>query len=68
MLGLFGALWAAVTVIPSLAAVDLTAVGDLHRFAVEPFVEKARELTLLGGTHWILGLTAAVGCVLVASR
>lgn len=69
LLGLFAALWLWLTVAPSaLVSVDLAAVGDAHRFAVEPFVEKARELTLLGGTHWLLGLTAASACLLVVCR
>lgn len=68
LLVLFGALWIAVTASPSLDAVDLAAVGELHRVAFEPFVEWARELTLLGGTDWIIGLTTVSVCLLAGLR
>ena len=69
LLASFAALWLALLAAPSsLGSIDLAAVGDAHRFAVEPFVEKARELTLLGGTHWLLGLTAASACLLALGR
>ncbi|HEX2087005.1 MAG TPA: phosphatase PAP2 family protein [Solirubrobacteraceae bacterium] len=51
-----------------VAPLDLAAVRDAHRLAVEPFAGAARELTALGGTDAILGLTAASTAVLVLRR
>lgn len=65
---LFVGLWSVVATVGGVRSADRDVVEDTHPFAIEPFLERARELTLVGGTLWILGITGGVAVLLFLMR
>jgi undecaprenyl-diphosphatase len=68
LLALLGVLAAAVQSVPWFDAMDHAVVRAAHGLGAEATVAQARELTLIGGTDAVAGLTVAIAAALALLR